>query len=55
VLPERPAPLNIPKIANANIVSSRGGGSVNNLVIGRPVAGHVFLPALGVAAWVKCG
>ena len=51
-MPDRPPPINSPKILNAAIMSERENTSVNNIVMGRPFAGSVFLPALGMASFV---
>ena len=51
-LPDRPAPINIPKIANSDIISARTNNIRDNLAMGRPFAGSPFLPGLGMTAWV---
>jgi len=51
-IPDRPQPINLPKIANANIIANNDRFNKNNIVLGHTLAGNIFLPALGVSALV---
>jgi hypothetical protein len=42
----------MPKIANAGAIGSRNEINSNNIALGRSFAGQLFMPALGVTAWV---
>lgn len=52
-VPERPLPVNRPKIPNADIIGARNNQYRNNVVMGRAMAGFVYLAPLGMAAYVE--
>lgn len=52
-VPERPLPVNRPKIPNADIIGVSNNQYRNNMVMGRAIAGYVFLAPLGVGAYVE--
>ena len=54
-LPERPPQRHIPKIPNADIISSRNNNLRDNIAMGRPLAGTPFTPGTGVLAWSQLG
>lgn len=51
-LPDRPAPVNVPKILNADIISFNTNYVRDNIAMGRPFAGAVFQPSLALASLV---
>jgi hypothetical protein len=52
-MPERPLPLNRPKIPNADIVGTRSNQYKNNIVMGRQLAGSIFMAPLSISAYVN--
>jgi len=51
-LPDRPPPVNVPKVPNADILSGTDKNTRDNIVMGRPFAGSLFMPSIGVMAFV---
>lgn len=52
-MPERPMPVNRPKVPNADIISNRSIYNKNNIVMGRQFAGTIHFAPLSVLAYVK--
>ncbi len=51
-IPDRPLPVNRPKIPNSDIIGARSNQYRNNIAIGQQMAGFVYLAPLAVTAYV---
>jgi hypothetical protein len=52
-IPERPLPINKPKVPNADIIMPRSNHIKDNLRMGRMLVGNVLLAPLAITAYVK--